>query len=73
MSEQVKGYRLESVGAYIDENGWMHPLGADGSVDHDEGMATRVSEVDETDDWWGSLSFRDRIIVGYILARQKVG
>ena len=51
MSEQVKGYRLESVGAYIDENGWIHPLGADGSGDHDEGMATRVSEVDETDDW----------------------
>ena len=53
--------KLESVGSIIDQDGMVYPMTVSGKPDLDNG--TLFDEIDREDDWYSSLSTKDRKIV----------
>ena len=48
---------LNSNGTAVDENGWTHPIMADGTIDMDEGMSVYIQDCDN--EWWEAMSCQD--------------
>ena len=58
---EAKYTKLESVGSIIDQDGMVYPMTVSGKPDLDAG--TPLDEIDREDDWYSSLSAKDKKIV----------